>query len=280
MKLMILCVLAFVAVAHSAFTGNLVQQAQPALAQAMFKVRLAASSSRNSKGEIQTQIVSALQDTANSLLSQVQNAVTAGQEIAQQVVSHFSNTIAELQALGQNIYQNGEAILSGFLSNFWSIFGSQRFVGGFIDWVNDFSVTSVLNQVASAATAAVNSLNIASLLELALSYVIPAPIANLIVGQLTSRGFFGDIWTSVSNGASVAWAEISEIASNISHIASSAFANVQQLASDFATQSFAEATAITTEAAQQFLAFLRPYQQDLGVLYEQVLVQVNQIMGN
>jgi hypothetical protein len=283
-KVLALCVLALAAVAQASFSGSLVQKAQPALTQAMFKVRLAASTSRASNKELQTQIVSALQEQANSLLSQIQTAVTAGQEIAQSVVSQLSETYAQLQALGSNVVSNGQAILSNLLSNIWSIFGSrnQRFLSGLVDWVSNISVTDILNQVAGYATALVNQLNVESLLQLALGSVLPQPIANLIVNQLTAanRGVFGDLWTSISNGASEAWNQIVDFASVVGNVASSAFSNVQQLASEFVSSALNEASTISTQAAQQLLDFIRPYQQDLGVLYDQVVAQVNQIIGN
>jgi len=284
-------IFAFVAVSQAAFTANLVQQAQPALAKAMFKIRLAAKST-NVNSAFHDELATAIQNQANDLLSQISNLVDAGYQVAQTFHSHLAGTLAELQSLSpERVVVTAGAVITAAVSGAvgaavstvlgWLFGKSDRFLGTIIDFISNTSLTDILNAIATQATNAVNSLDLTNLLANGIGAIIPEPIATLITNQLgLTRGFFGDLWTSISNGASSAWEHITGIASSMWDAATVSFAQVQQMASAFASNAWSEATAITSEAAQQFLDFLKPYQQDLGNLYDQVSAQVSQILGN
>jgi len=152
MKYVAVLLLAFVAVSQAAFTANLVKQAQPALAQAMFKVRLAASSNRADDDGMQTDLVATLQQHAQDLLEQIQTAVNAGQEIVGNVAEELQNTIAQLSALGSNILSNGQGILSNLFGNLWGhIFGNKSGFANVVSFIQNFNVNTILQSITDFA---------------------------------------------------------------------------------------------------------------------------------
>lgn len=266
MKVAIIALFACVAVSQAAFTANLVQRAQPALSQALFKVRLASG-----RSDFQTPLVEQLQGHAEDLLNQIQSAVNTGQEIATNVVSQLQDTWAQLQALGSNVVSSGGDILSNLFGGiFGGLFGGKS-LSGIVDFVQNFSISDTINSLLAYAQNLVSQLNLPQLLQSA---------AAALFNQLTGRGFFSDVWNQVSAFGSAAWESIQSIISNVTTVASSAFDNVQALASSFVQEAATNIHSITTEAATEFLNFLRPYQQDLGALYDQVVAQVQTIMGS
>lgn len=99
------------------------------------------------------------------------------------------------------------------------------------------------------------------------------------------RGFFGDIWTSVSETASNAWNSLSSgvasVGQYIASVASTAWTSAQekfevikQLAIAFVQGGITTAQLATQQAAQEFIDFIAPYQADLGQLYTQVVSQI------
>lgn len=268
MKVAIIALFACVAVSQAAFTANLVQRAQPALSQALFKVRLAAG-----RSDLQTPLVQQLQEHATDLLNQINNAVETGQEIAGNVVSQLQSTWAQLQALGSNVVESGSGILSNLLGGlFGGLFGGKsRSIGAIVDFVQNFSLSDTINGLLTHAQNLVAQLNLPQLLQSAVS---------ALFSQLTGRGFFSDVWGQISAIGSTAWENIQSIFTTVTNVAGTAFDNVQQLASAFVSDAASNISTITSEAATDFLNFLRPYKEDLGALYDQVAVAVGQIGKN
>jgi hypothetical protein len=266
MKCAIIVLLACVAVSQAAFTANLVQRAQPALSQALFKVRLASRAS-----DIQTPLVQQLEQQANELLSQIQSAVTTGQAIANSVVSQLQDTYAQLSALGSNIISNGQSILSNLFGNIWgTLFGENKSLSGVVNFVQNFDLNAAIQSLLAYAQNLVNQLNLPQLLQNAASHLF---------SQLQGRGIFSDVWNQVSAAGQEAWAAIQNVISSVTTVAGDAFSQVQALAQSFVSEATTEISTITSQAATDLLNFLRPYQQDLGALYDQVAAQVATIIG-
>jgi phage-related protein len=266
MKCAAIFLFACVAVSHAAFTANLVQRAQPALSQALFKVRLASRAS-----EIQTPLVQQLEQQANQLLEQIENAVTTGQQIASSVVSQLQDTYNQLASLGSSVVANGQSILSNLFGNIWgSLFGHGKSLSGVVNFVQNFDLNAAIQSLLAYAQNLVNQLNLPQLLQNA---------ASALFAQLQGRGVFSDIWNQVQAAGQQAWAAIQSVISNVTTVAGNAFNQVQALAQSFVSEATTEITTITSQAASDFLNFLKPYQQDLGALYDQVAAQVTSIIG-
>lgn len=260
MKVAAILFFACIAVSQAAFTRNLVNEAKPLLSQALFKVRLA------SRSDIQTPLVQQLQDHANELLEQIQNAVSTGQQIAGSVVAQLQDTYAQLQALGSSVVENGHGILSNLFGSIWgSLFGNGKSLSAIVDFVQNFDVSAVIQNLLTQAQNYVSQLDLQQLLQSAL-------------GNLFGRGFFSDVWSQVSAAGSQAWSSISQVFNNIVSVAGNAFNQVQAFAQAFVTEASTEIQSITQEAATELLNFLRPYQQDLGTLYDQVVAQIGNLV--
>jgi phage-related protein len=266
MKCAVIFLFACVAVSQAAFTANLVQRAQPALSQALFKVRLASRAS-----EIQTPLVQQLEQQANQLLEQIENAVTTGQNIASSVVTQLQDTYSQLAALGSSVVANGHSILSNLFGNIWgSLFGNGKSLSGVVNFVQNFDLNAAIQSLLAYAQNLVNQLNLPQLLQNA---------ASALFAQIQGRGVFSDIWNQVQAAGQQAWTAIQNIISNVTTVAGSAFNQVQALAQSFVSEATTEITTITSQAATDLLNFLKPYQQDLGALYDQVAAQVASIVG-
>jgi phage-related protein len=266
MKCAIIFLFACVAVSQAAFSANLVQRAQPALSQALFKIRLASRAS-----EIQTPLVQQLEEQANELLNQIQNAVATGQNIASSVVDQLQNTYSQLADLGSSVVANGQNILSNLFGNIWgTLFGNSKSLSGVVNFVQNFDLNAAIQSLLAYAQNLVNQLNLPQLLQNAASHLF---------AQLQGRGVFSDVWNQVQAAGQQAWAAIQNVISNVTTVAGSAFNQVQALAQSFVSEASTEITTITSQAATEFLNFLKPYQQDLGALYNQVVAQVGAIVG-
>jgi len=117
----------------------------------------------------------------------------------------------------------------------------------------------------------------------ALNAVLPSNVAAHVINALgfnTNKGIFSDAWNAISDAGSAAWGHITDVASNIWNLTSGAFTNVSQLALNFIQEAHSNATTITSQAATDFLEFLRPYKEDMGALWDQVVESVGQITGN
>lgn len=263
MKVAIIALFACVAVSHAAFTANLVQRAQPAVSQALFKVRLATG-----RSDLQTPLMQQLEEHANNLLEQINSAVQTGQQMASNAVQQLQDTWAQMQALGANVMESGSGILSNLLGGlFGGLFGGKGLIGDAVNFVQNFDLQGTIQSLLAYAENLVAQLNLPHLLQSAVSALFGG------------RGFFSDAWNQISSIGSAAWESMQTMFNQVTAVAGSAFNQVQNMASAFVQEASVNISAITTEAATNFLNFLKPYQQDLGALYEQVAAQVGAIMG-
>jgi len=266
MKVAIIVLLACVAVSQAAFTANLVQRAQPALRQALFKVRLAGG-----RSDLQTPIGQALADHANELLANIQNAVSTGQQIATSVVNELTSTWEQMQALGSNVMGAGQDILGNLMSGlgnlFGGMFGRQKSIGAIVDFVQNFDLQATIDGLLAHAQNLVSQLDLGQMLQ-------------SVLGHLMGRGMFADMWNQISATAGNAWEAMQNMVGQITTVAGNAMTTVQTMAQEFVTEATENIHSMTTQAANDFLAFLKPYQTDLGTLYDQVVAQVSQIGKN
>jgi phage-related protein len=270
MKCAIIVLFALVAVSQAAFTANLVQRAQPAISQAMFKVRLASRSS-----DLQTPLAQQLQEHLNDLLNQVQSGVHTAQNTAAGLVSEIQATIQQLTAMGSNVLENGQQIVGNFWDNLMAtLFGKGRnfSLNGFLSSVQT-TVGAYINDLLAQVQSVVAQINLPQLLQHAVSQVLG------LVG-LQGRNVFSDAWTQVQSLGSQAWASLQSVVSNITTAAGSAFDQISTLAQDFLSEASNEIHTITSQAATEFLAFLKPYQQDLGALYTNVANQISSLISS
>lgn len=287
--------LALVAVSQAAFTSKLSQRAHPILSDAITKMHSAVGRSSFREGEVTNSIIDALQVHADNLLNQIDSAVQTGQAVAASLVEQFQETVAQLQALGANVHAGASGILSNLLASlggiFGGLFGGKSGVVGqtIIDLVNqwnlDHHISNALNSnIAQWIATAINSLGMSPLLQNAITTVLGEDLANYILGHFNAggKGLFdgiSSVASSLTAAAQQALANIGNTISQIVAVASSNFEQLQQIATQFAQEALAQAATTASEAAQQFLDFIKPYQQDLGALYEQVVAQVSTIIG-
>jgi predicted PurR-regulated permease PerM len=263
MKFAMICLFACIAVSQAAFSANLVQRAQPMMAQAIFKARLASSRGPASR-DMQTELIAQLQEQANAILNQIQNGVDMTQETIANLQAQFAETQSQISALVSNVGGNISDIVSGLLGGLGSIWGS---IFGNKGMIGDL-FASGLAQAQEWLNNLVSQLDLSTLLQ---------SVIGQIVGN--NKGIFGDLWSSITDVTSSAWNNLVEMATSIFGSAAASFANIQQVAAEFVANAMAEGQQISAQAAQQLLEFLRPYQQDLGVLWDQVVAQVSAITG-
>jgi len=117
----------------------------------------------------------------------------------------------------------------------------------------------------------------------------------MIIGAIHARGFFGDIWNTVGNVAGNVWDGVSNTAVNawngvtnfgqyVASVAVESFNNVvttldvvKQFAIAFIQGGIHTAQMATQQAAQEFIDFLAPYAQDLGLLWDQTVAQLTSV---
>jgi predicted PurR-regulated permease PerM len=271
MKFAAVILFACLAVSNAAFTANLVQRAQPALNQAMFKLRLATG--RADDNGLQTSLFQQLQQEANDLMEQISAATSQGMAVASEVTQHLSDVVNQMQSLASSAASSVVDIVSSFWNNLTgSLFGGKGRSGLFSGLIDNVAVAinGVLAQTIQHAQNLVAQLNLPNLLNQAL---------NNLFSQITGRGIFGNLFGSIAEAGSNAWNAITSIFSSAVSVAGDSFNAVQAMATEFVTEAAQNIHGITTDAANDFLAFLKPYQQDLGTLYDQVAGVVSQI-GN
>jgi len=291
-----LCLFACVAVSHAAFSGSLLQQAQPLVNQAMFKIRLA-TVSRSSEGSgLQTLVVSQLQEHIQTLLDQIQGGATAISEITEQVQAELTQALAHLQALGGSAVSGISEIVAGLSESLGSIWGSigswfgksagQKSIWGILGNLDFDSIVALLNQAVQGLS---NPALIVHAAQAALEHLgLPDRVIEFIIGHLSnfitpsSRGFLDTltgVWGHLSGVASGLLASLQDIAQSIMTTGGDSLDAIQLLAQNFVDHAQTAAAQITGQAAQQLLEFLEPYQHDLGALWTQVQTQVTQIVG-
>jgi hypothetical protein len=256
MKVAVVVLLGFLAVSNAAFTGNLVQQAQPLLRQALFKIRLV------SRADDTSTLVDQLQNHANEIMTQINNALATGQAVAESVVDDLQETLANLQALGSSAISSATEVISNFLGGLWgSIFGRSKSLSGVVDFIQNFDINAVIDHFVNQAQELVAQLDITSLLQNA-------------IASLFGRGVFGDIISQVQAAGTQAWEQLTNVIQQVTNVAGSAFAQVQAMAQDFVNNAQSAIQTMTSQAATQFLAVLKPFASQLGGLYEQVQAQL------
>jgi hypothetical protein len=116
-----------VAVAYVAgSTGSLVSRARPLFNDARIK-SVNGFRDGDAGNQLQTQLVVALQQQAEAILNQIDNAIQTGQQTVNTVVSEFQQAIAQLQAAGSDAVQNGQQIVQNLIGSLLSnIFGGNK----------------------------------------------------------------------------------------------------------------------------------------------------------
>lgn len=272
--------LACVAVSQAAFSAKLVDRAQPALQQAMFKVRLV---SRTANSDLQTEFIQQLQDQANEILGQIQNGVNLATEVVQQLVAEFNNVVEQLQQAGGSLAGNITDIISGVLgnlANLWgSLFGRSNDKNFLTNWIQSNFGTYITH-----LQGLIGQLGINQLIQDVLNQHLPSFVADWIIENILNhnasvKGFWGNIWGGISGGFGAIVEQLGELTQQIINGASGAFENLQTIASNFLAEALAEGSTITSAAAEQMLNFLRPYAADLGQLYVDLEAQLSAIIS-
>jgi hypothetical protein len=280
MKFAAVLLLACVAVSSAAFTANLVQHTQPAVAKAMFSVRLAAGNDKALLPAVQAAIQSILnqiQNTVQGLLTQAQQIIEQGQQIAsqiqQQVLQHVQTAIQhaqaaivqgqqisaavtaelqqaaqELQAIGGQAAEQLQAVIQNLLAGIHGATGNKALgLGSLVDAVQN-AVTAVQAQVQSAydqavaiAQQLVSQIDLPSLAIQAIQQVLPQNLANLVIAQLGLNNK-GIIGDLFGN----LWGQITDVAGQVA----SQIAQVVSQVTSIGQSAFAEVQA----QASQFLA--------------------------
>jgi ElaB/YqjD/DUF883 family membrane-anchored ribosome-binding protein len=296
--------LALFAVSQAAFTVPLSQQARPILSDAIAKMRLTSRSSLNFREiDVADNIVTNLQNQADALLNQIENALNHGQQVANTVVTQFHETVAQLQSLGGEAHGSASGILSGLLEGLGGIFGNlfggstgrdgvitDGLTNTVVDLINQWNlehhISGALNSnIAQYVAGLIQHLGLNSLVQSAVSAVLGEELSEYVLGHFNNdaqRGLFDGVQAiagQISAASQQLFASLSNTLHQLTTVASSNFQQLQTLATQFAQQAATQAHATVSEAAQNFLDFLKPYQQDLGSLYNQVVSQVGAIVN-
>jgi hypothetical protein len=270
MKFAAVILLACFAVSNAAFTANLVQRTTPMIQQAIFKLRLA----NGRADDLQTSLFQQLQQEAQEVMAQIQATVAAGQQVASDVVNHLADLQSQMSSLASSAIGGAVDVISGFWNNLMgTLFGNSRsakFFGAVVDNLGNM-VNQVIDGFIAQATELVQNFNLNNLLQTALNHLFT---------KVTGRGFFGDLFGQIATAGSNAWDAITGIFSNAVSVAGDTFNAVQAMAAEFVQEAATNIHAITSDAANDFLEFIKPYANDLGTLYDQVQGVVTQIGKN
>jgi hypothetical protein len=301
-----LCLFACVAVSHAAFSGSLVQQAKPLVDQTIFKMRFA-SVSRSAEGsQFQTALVAGIQEHITSLLGQIEAGAAIVSDIQTQVQGAIAAAAGSLAQIAQgvsgqvtDVVSQVQQIVGSFIQSIQGVFGSLfgKAVGQKGIWdvlTGGFDLQAIIQRIKDLLAQHIAGLDLHSIITSVLGNLgLPEGVINVLTGFLTSlfpgeqRGLWdtlGGWWGQLTGAAAQAWAALSaQMSQIVQSVVAGGQAGVQQIqsfASQFLQDASAHAGTISAEAAQQVLAFLAPYQHDLGNLWQQVLETVSSIGGN
>jgi polyhydroxyalkanoate synthesis regulator phasin len=301
-----LCLFACVAVSHAAFSGSLVQQAKPLVDQAMFKMRFA-SVSRSAEGsQFQTALVAGIQEHITSLLGQIEAGAAIVSQIQTQVQTAITTAVGSLAEIAQGVsgqvtgvVGHVQEVVGTFIQSIQGLFGSffAQAIGQKGVWdilTGGFDLQTIIQNIKDLIAQHIGGLDIQAIINSVLGELgLPQGVIDTLTGFLTSvlpgqqRGLWDSIggwWGQLTGAAAQAWAQLSaQMSVIIDHVVATGQASVHQI-QEFATQFIEDATAhattISADAADQILAFLEPYQHDLGGLWQQVLQTVSSIGGS
>jgi hypothetical protein len=261
-----------VAVSQAAFSGSLVDRAQPLLNQAMFKIRL---TTRSSSG-MNTEIIAQLQAQANAILAQIESGVAIIDNVYEGLVAQFNEIQSQISGIVSGIAGQAGQILTdllGQISGLWgSIFGRS----------SKFDIDAIIAYVQGL----IGQLDIPAIIRrVAQHFGIPTFVAEFIIDNFfgssrMSKGWWENITEWISGGAAAIWNQFAELFDSLLENGANQFSAVQALAEQFLANAVEHGQAIAGQAAQQLLDFITPYAQDLGQLYTQVEAQVAAILGN
>jgi len=112
MKFLIVLALAFVAT-QAAFTGSLVQHAQPLIQD----LRIQSLARSSVEANFQTQLGEAIGAHVNNILTQLEGAVEHVQNVAAIISNSVANAIQQGVSAGQQAIQQGQAVIANLLSS-------------------------------------------------------------------------------------------------------------------------------------------------------------------
>jgi len=145
------------------------------------------------------------------------------------------------------------------------------------------------SEVVNWAQQLAGQLGLTSMIHQVIIQVVGEELGYAIIDSLQSgRSIFSDAWNSVSGVASNAWSSLSggvvaagqyiaNIASQAWQSAQEQFEAIKQLALAVIQGGITSVQLATQQAAEEFVAFIQPYQSDLGLLYPQLIQQLQSI---
>ncbi|OQV12708.1 hypothetical protein BV898_13029 [Hypsibius exemplaris] len=305
MKVLIVLAVA-VAVSNAAFIGQLTSQTRPLVDQAISQIqngiRLRNARSGSEAGAVlQGRLVNAMRNNLDEVIGQIEVSTGIVEGAVQTFTAQF----------GQAIQQINSAVLSGtsadsaaqsFRATFQEIMGTLN--SHLMSGAAKESTTSTATDVSALVNASpmvqnlhrlVASLNMQDTVRVAIRHVFGDEFGEQLIGAMSQnpRGFFGDLWGSITDVAGNVWDGITDAAEWVwdgvtditTHLtdaiinfattawnsAAEKFEIIKHIAQTFAEHGLSVALQLGQQAAQQLLDQIAPYIGDLGSLASTVI---------
>jgi len=295
MKFAAVVLLACVAVSSAAFTANLVQHTQPAVAKAMFSVKLAAGSNKVALPGVQeafAAIVAGMENAITAIVSQAQELMQAGQAVSGQLITHLQTMIQNLQAFA------GPAV-SGFVQSI------QQFIDSVVGTIGgnkkiSFSqavaiIQEKIRQAIALAQQLISQIDLPTLLHDAIVQVLPPNVAQMVIAQMNmmmnNKGFwdsignffggiFGNVWDQLTTVAGDFAAQVAAIGNAVLDAGASAFGSLQSQGELFLNDFHNGIMDVSADAAEIILQNIGSFAGALGDTFEDVVAALNSIVAS
>jgi mevalonate kinase len=295
----VIVLLALVVASQAAFTSSISQQAKPIIQDAVIKMHAVAKTSNLRENDLINAIINGIQLQTEHVIAQVENALNAGQQIAAGIVDQIQSTVQNLQTIGAQAAETATSVVNNLLNNIHGLFNglfNGRAEGGILtqtiaDLINQFNfehhvsnaLTNPITQLAVQwVTQILNTLGFTPVVETAVAAVLGQDLAEWIFGHFNQRGLF-DGFAGLAGQISAATQQvIASVQSTLQQFAAVATQNFVQL-QELVAQTLQQVTTLAhenlVEACNELLATLKPFQQQLGGLYQQTVDQINALLG-
>jgi len=296
----VIVLLALVVASQAAFTSSISQQAKPIIQDAVIKMHAVAKTSSLRENDLINAIINGIQLQTEHVIAQVENALNAGQQIAAGIVDQIQSTVQNLQTIGAQAAETATSVVNNLLNNihglFNGLFNNGRAEGGILtqtiqDLINQFNVehhvsnalTNPFTQLIAQYVANIlNTLGFTPVVETAIASVLGQDLADWIFGHFNQRSLF-DGFSGLAGQISAATQQvIASVQSTVQQFAAVAtqnFVQLQELVAQALEQVTTQVHGNLVEACNELLATLKPFQQQLGGLYQQTVDQINSLLG-
>jgi ElaB/YqjD/DUF883 family membrane-anchored ribosome-binding protein len=293
----VILLLTLVAASQAGFTGSISQQAKPIIQDAVFKMRAVSRTSTFRENEVVNAIINGIQLQTEHVISQIDNALAAGQALANDIVGQIQSTVQNLHVVGQHAVTSVANVVNHFLSSLHALLADQGQADGRADGALSQTIMDLINQfnlehhVVSAwnhpvtqtmvnwAASLIQALGFSDVAQTAVSAVLGQDLAAYIFGQLNSRGLFDDLAAQISAATQQIVANVQATVQQFATVVSENYAQLQALVAETVQQVATQTHENLEAACNQLLETLKPFQEQLGALYQQTVDQIHALLG-